>query len=603
MATANRPSLGAGGRRKDLYLLSTDDNLLLELGPLVGEAFRTRPIETAEQLNDAGSVPWLVFIDARVLADAQAQVALIEQKFRLAPQVVVCPDGRAGEWTHPLARGSVCAVIERGALKSAALGSALSAAELRLNSVAPMSPSTHQERAPGAPKSATRAVPWLLLGPTVLLAGAGAWYLLSTKHSASTPPSVPVPPGEVTVGTEVPATLPSRATTTPLRTVLELLSSARIAFRDEKNLLPRNEGGVRNESARGDSALELYTGVLAQEPENEEARDGMRRLFSVARVRIQADLAAGKLDDASRLLAAFRNVGLANDATAKLDADVAAVRPRWLTTQARAALANGDTVTASQLMAQIAAGGGDRAVLTELRHGLDQRKTDTQETDLAGRVRAAIGSGALLEPAGDNARTRLQAMLQLNRNHPLTLTVQHELQLALLAHAQSAAHTGQFEVAQRQLNSAAELGNNAELANARKQVQSDVDAARERTTAPKDLAAVPVATAGDAGSSAAGNNASAGTAEPGFIAAKPATPLQATYPEQAALAHQQGYAIVEFTLDVKGHASDPKVVQSNPSSVFDSAAIQAVRRGRYDTTALGESGKSRRARIKISFKP
>ena len=44
------------------------------------------------------------------------------------------------------------------------------------------------------------------------------------------------------------------------QTVLELLSSARVAFRDQKLLLPRPDGELH-----GDSALELYTQVLRQE--------------------------------------------------------------------------------------------------------------------------------------------------------------------------------------------------------------------------------------------------------------------------------------------------------------------------------------------------
>ena len=89
------------------------------------------------------------------------------------------------------------------------------------------------------------------------------------------------------------------------------------------------------ESGHADNALELYAAVLAQDPQNDEAREGLRRLFSVARARIQSDLTAGKLDEATRLLAAFRDVGLNNDATAKLDADIAAARPKWLIAQAR----------------------------------------------------------------------------------------------------------------------------------------------------------------------------------------------------------------------------------------------------------------------------
>ena len=76
-----------------------------------------------------------------------------------------------------------------------------------------------------------------------------------------------------------------------------------MAFRDQDRLLPRSDG-----SKRGDSALELYAEVLAQDAENDEARDGIRRLFSVARSRMQTDLNAGRLEDAEVF---FRDVEIA----------------------------------------------------------------------------------------------------------------------------------------------------------------------------------------------------------------------------------------------------------------------------------------------------
>ena len=85
--------------------------------------------------------------------------------------------------------------------------------------------------------------------------------------------------------------------------------------------------------------------------------------------------------------------------------------------------------------------------------------------------------------------------------------------------------------------------------------------------------------------------------------AKPVSPLDVAYPQRAFEARQEGYVIVEFTLDAKGHASSPKVIESNPVNLFDDAAIQAVRRGHFDTSELGESGASQRARLRIAFKP
>ena len=210
--------------------------------------------------------------------------------------------------------------------------------------------------------------------------------------------------------------------------------------------------------------------------------------------------------------------------------------------------------------------------------------------ELATRARAAISAGTLLEPASDNARTRVQAMQQLGRNHPLTLTVQRELQAALLSRAQVAMRAGQFDPALTWLNAAAEYGNSADLVAARKQFQTGTDVAKERSNTSTATGEAPKATPVVAESA------------PDFVRAKPVAPLSAVYPERALQTGQQGYVIVEFTLNVKGQASDAKVIESNPPSVFDSSALLAVKRGRFDTTPLGASGTSRRARLRISFK-
>lgn len=589
-----------GNRRKDLYLLAAEDGLLLELGALLGDRYRTRPIDSIDQLADVGANPWLLLIDATARADTRAQAARIERQYPFAPVVIVCADGKAADWSSALARGMVSAVVERGALPSGGLDKALDAAEQRLQAGPAGAPSAMQNLEwPG--QSRPRRSWWLLLVPALLLAGAAAWYLFSDRTdrsggSAAAPAGddLKAPPATATVPDNEPAAdtvaapgaVPAAAAgAAPPRPVLELLSDARVAFSEGKNLLPRTDG-----AARGDSALELYAAVLAQDAQNEEARDGVRRLYAVARSRIQADLSAGKLDEATRLLAAFRAAGLASDATTKLEADIAAARPRWLIAQARAALASGDTATAGTLIGQIEAGGGERAVLADLRRALEARGSEAQLNDLAARARATINAGALLEPAADNARSRVEAMQKLNRTHPLTLALQRELQTALLARAQAATRSSQFELAQQLLSAAGELGSSADLASARKLLQSESDAAQARAVAATTAAtepAKPVETA---------------AAAPDFIRARPVAPLSAAFPQRALDAGQHGYVIVEFTLDAKGRASELKVVEASLPGVFDASAMQAVKSGRYDTAALGASGQPRRARLRVAFK-
>jgi len=592
---------GHAPRRHDAYLLSGDDNLLLELGPLLGDEYRTRPIDSADALQEAGATPWLVIIDATARHDARAVVARIEQQHALAPLIVLCADGRSTDWASPLSRGTVCAVLERRQLAGTGLRDALLVAEQRFSALASQTTATSLDQLRASQSRPDRGARWLLVTVTLVLAAGGVWWYLHNHGAVNAPPPAVAPatpasttasaPSAATPGAPTASTTPTTPTAptapaTSARSTLELLSAARVAFRDEKTLLPRADT-----PPAGDSALELYAQVLTQEPQNDEARDGMRRLFSVARARIQSDLTAGKLDEATRLLGAFRNVGLDAAATSKLEADIAAARPRWLVAQARTALANGELDTATQLIAQIAAGGADRTLLADLHHTLETRTADAQMAELAARARSSIVAGALLDPPTDSARTRLLSMQQLSRTHPLTLAVQHELQSALLSRALADVRTQQVDLAQQNLTAAAEYGNTPELLAARKQLQTDTE---ERAARAAAIAAPPIAPPVTAAPSA--------PVPPAYLSAKPTRPLDAVFPANALRQGLTGHVIVEFMLDAKGRALEPRVIESAPAGTFDAAAIQAVRSGRYDTAPLNGSTQPRRARLLVSFK-
>ena len=538
-----------GGRAPVLYLLSGDDGLLLELGPLLGARYRTRPIDSAEQLAPPGAGPWALLIDATARTDARAQAARIKQQYPQAPLLIICAGGAAPDWASPLSRGTISAVVERGALGAPEFAAALDSADQQMQAAAIAA------AAPAATASATARF-WsvrALIALATLGSAVAAWHFLDgAAPGAPRSSAAPAATAAIAAAAAVAAAAPTTGAAAPGRTVLELLSDARVAFSDEKRQLPPADG-----AATADNALELYARVLTQDPQNEEARDGMRRLLAVGSARIRADLAAGRFDDANRLLAAFQGPGLADTALAPLQSELAAARPRWLTAQARAAIAGGDVEAAGRLMTQLAAAGAERATLAELQHSMDAQQAGARLVALARRVHAQINAGALLEPAADSAQALVQAMVQLNRDHPLTLGAQRELQAALAE---------------------------------RSRAQQEAAAARERAaaSAPTDTMSAPAS--------------AVAAPSDDFVRARPVAPLAVTYPQQAFDAGQQGYVIVEFTLSTDGRAGNSRVVESSPPAVFDGAALQAVRRGRFDTSALGVPGKPRLARLRISFR-
>jgi len=545
----NEEALGAApanARAPVVYLLSGDDGLLLELGPLMGARYRTRPIDSAEQIASSGTAPWALIIDATARTDARAQAARLKQQHPLTPLLVICPDGSEADWAGPRSRGTVCAIVERSALATAVFEAALGAVDQQLRAAAV--DTAVAGTAARRPSGAWR-LPVAIVAP-LLLAGGGAWLWFQPRNAGATRTAAvagPVP------GISASAPAAPLASPAPERTVLELLSDARVAFSEEKHQLPAVDG-----AQAADNALDLYARMLARDPGNEEARDGMRRLFAVASARIKADLAAGRFDDVSRLLAAFQGKNIADHELAALQSELAAARPRWLAAQARTAIAIGDTEAADRFTTQLAATGADHAALTDLQQSLQARQTEARLVALARRVHVAVAAGALQGPAPDSAEALVLEMQQIDRAHALTSGAQQELQAAL-----------------------------AERSHSQEEAAAARAAAASAPVATPEPATKPAAQAPD---------------QEQYVSARPLAPLDVSYPQRAFDAGQKGYVIVEFMLAADGRAGNPRVVESSPPAIFDAAALQAVRRGRFDTSALGNPARPKLARLRISFR-
>jgi len=595
--------------RIEAVVVSGDDGLLIELGPILGNRYRTHAVDTPAQIAAVVHAPrWLGIVDVATLADARGAVARMELQFHRCPLIIVCPNPE--EWAGAVARGAAAAALARHELAGPRLTDALAAAEARLRSEpmiaeAAASDVGNAERSGAGPLA--RKAGWIALAAALLgMLAAGAWWLSRGPHAAGATAAAARNDAGMIAGaahaTAAPTAVPAPPPPQP-QSVLELLSAARVAFGDQKLLLPRADG-----QARGDSALELYTQALRQQPDNAEALDGIRRLFAIGRARIQNDLVSGRLDDATRLVGLFQAAGISGGELQPLMASISTARPKWIATRAQQAIAAGNLAAAQPLIAQLAASGASPASITELQHSLDARKLDVQLTGLANRVKAAIAAGALLEPASDNARTRLATLRMASRGSPQTLAATRALQAALLARAQQATHAGQFEPAQRDISAAADLGgaSNA-LAAAKQQLHSAIDSARRRAAAAA-AAQAHAASVAHAAAAAPSDpaHAAAAAARPKpapapYVAARPVRALDVSYPEGST--GVAGRVIVEFTLEPDGSASDPKIIQSVPRGVFDQVALKAISGGRYDTHDLAGRTPPVRARILLRFKP
>lgn len=626
--------------RIDAVVVCKDDAFLIELGPILGERYRTHSVDTPAEITANIATPrWIGIVDADSLADARAAIARLEQQFHRCPLILISTHPQ--EWKAAIARGVIVAALQRQEATGPRLLDALAAAEARLLTDL----SVDQPHSAGFgedPAASGTQLRWMVAAALCVLLGGGGWWLAHRTRSSGAPASAssaqsagsnaqassgasndlsatngasgadqtsgaaaaatssgssaptdstgsqsgaPAAASAAGAGEPAAAALPAVKT----QSVLELLSAARVAFRDQKLLLPRPDG-----EPRGDSALELYTQVLSQDPGNDEALDGIRRLLVLGKARIQADLSSGKLDDAMRLVGLFQDAGVSTDTLHELSASIAAARPKWTQQRVQDALAAGDLKSAEEMIGQLTAQGADPATIIQLRHALDSRKLDLQLTAMASQVHSAIAAGNLLQPSADNARTRLAAMRTLARTNPLTLAAQHELTAALIAAAQQASQEGQFDRAQRLLNADADLGSSSALSEARRELQGAMAAAAQRSAAAAQAARAAAAPPAPPPSPVA----APAPRPPPYIAARPVRPLDVVYPPNTTAA---GYVIVEFTLSPDGTASDMSVVSSSPRGIFDQTAEDAVGRGRYD--ARGLNGQPVRARILLRFNP
>jgi TonB family protein len=594
--------------RAEVVVVSSDDALLIELGPVLGNRYRTHTVDTpAEIAATVRSPRWIGIVDVTSLADARGAIARMELQYHRCPLIIVAANPE--EWAGAVARGAASAAVGRHELAGPRLGEALSAAEARLRA------ENSSESSPAAADPAGGSAAAGKLGARIALAAlllaallaAGLWWKLHRSRPADgsdagtgapAAASPAIPPG---AQSSPPSTTSAAAAPARPQSVLELLSAARVAFSDQKLLLPRPDGELH-----GDSALELYTQVLKLQPGNDEALDGVKRLFTLGKARIQADLATGKLDDAARLVGAFRSAGIGNSELQPIDASISAARPKWLAAHVQQDIAAGNVTAADQMIGQLTASGAPPGSIAELRRALDTKKLDLQLSGMAEQVKAAIAAGTLLEPANDNARTRLAAMRSLSRTSAVTLTAQHQLQTALLDRAQQAMRGGQLDTAQRYLSAAADLGSSSDVTAARRALQAATEAASRQAAAAAAATAAQARTAHAAAAAilpeAAGNKVAAAAAAtlPRYVAARPVRPLNVTYPDRASGA---GQVIVEFTLEPDGSASDPKVIQSTPRGTFDAVALSAVSSGHYDTRHLAGRTPPVRARILLRFKP
>jgi protein TonB len=250
--------------------------------------------------------------------------------------------------------------------------------------------------------------------------------------------------------------------------VEELLDKARLAFGERRYTDPDK-----------DNALLYYRSVLAQEPDNGEALEGLARIGGVLDGRLQTAIGQREFDDAAVTLAQLKLIKPGDSRLKATEGKVAEAR-------IAAALEDNDVDRAAALLRQASQSGALPAERTaRLREDIERRQGDARAQRLAELVSARIREDKLVEPASDSARFHLTQLRKVAGDSRRVVNAERELQNALLQRAREAGAAKQNAEMDRWLAEARSSGVSPARITA---VQRDVRAAATAQPPPAAIA-------------------------------------------------------------------------------------------------------------------
>ncbi len=244
-------------------------------------------------------------------------------------------------------------------------------------------------------------------------------------------------------------------------------------------------------------------------------------------------------------------------------------------TEARAAVARGDATAANRAIRTAGDLGASAGDLEPLRSQLSSAQTNTRAAE-AGRLSALvsqrIGQGRLVEPANDSAKSYFTTLQQADPNSATVASLRPPLGRAMLSEARDAIGRSDFPAAQRWIGEAESVGTPAGEVAA---LNADLVAARDKLQQRAQIVG-------------AGSLKRIRTVEP-------------NYPREAKANNVAGWVDLEFTVTAQGGVNDIRVTGSQPASVFDIAAVEALNKWRFEPVQRDGVAVDQRARLRMRF--
>jgi TonB family protein len=388
-----------------ILLVSDDDQVWVRLGAALPGLRLAQHDSIADVIAQWNPVkPGVVLVDCRLEGDLGASLQHLQGNcLGLVPVALIDPQTEAVAlalerqkvlYDHlflTLDAGTALSVLERaGEEAQSRLAAAAAAAAAPRPSVANDGPLSRSGRA----RSGVGPRVYIGAALAVFIAGFGAYWF--AQHTDA-PESAAQPAGKSAA--PAPAS-PAAVTGTANVDVEGLLERARVAMRDKRYMDPDD-----------DNALAAYRNVLAIDPANGEARQGLDRVTEVLIARAEGALQTKDYATAVRALEAARSLKPDHPRLPALDGQINQRVQDVTLTQIQAALQADNFDRAAALMKQAEHNGALSAVqLTALRLDVSRRQSAHDVTELVRLASARLTQGKLFEPKDDSAKTYLDKL-------------------------------------------------------------------------------------------------------------------------------------------------------------------------------------------------
>jgi TonB family protein len=360
---------------------------------------------------------------------------------------------------------------------------------------------------------------------------------------------------------------------------------------------------------RGRSALDHYNTVLALDPANAAARQGIDRIADQFAAQAETAIERGQVAAALVAIESLRRVQPDHRQLAELQAQIEAAQERYVAmaskpvepaaapkpaptkpsvatvelernvaearastmTKAAEALQHGHLELASALLSEARTLGVPASDLEAMDQTLANAQQRRAKDDILQLVLQRTAQSKLLEPVDDSAKFHLQRLVQLDPQFAGVAQAVAALGGRLTLDAQLATAEKNFDLAARLLAQAREIGfSGAAIESA----EAKLAAARKPAEPPPAAAPAP----------------------------RLVHMVRPEYPQSALMNGAEGWVNVRLSITPAGNVIEPRVVESSNGSMFNRAALSAVSKWKYEPFDSADPTATRPVTVRVEFR-